>query len=146
LSVWGYTPAILTGNKKLESLVRKDEKEIKRVEAFLDNYENLSITDIQIEISHLKAVFYSLKQNVDFYNSKIDDVTKEYIRKKMSADSLSRSADSLSLISQAQFNIVFAEMDKRNKRDSIKAFFLGVVVSLIINLISSYIFEKMKRQ
>jgi hypothetical protein len=64
----------------------------------------------------------------------------------MSADSLSRSADSLSLISQAQFNIVFAEMDKRNKRDSIKAFFLGVVVSLIINLISSYIFEKMKRQ
>jgi septal ring factor EnvC (AmiA/AmiB activator) len=126
--------------------LKATNEEIARVEKFLDNYEDLSVNDLQREISHLKIVFYNLKKEIDYYNSKIEDAANQYFQAQNRTDSLSQTLDSLKFTTQNQFNIILAERERRSDKKAMWAFYKGVVLSILTSLIAAYIFDKIKKK
>lgn len=142
--VFGYS---YYGDDNTETIQidKQDNKDLAKVEHFFNNYENLSLREIQSEIPQLKIVFYELKARANFYNKQIINSAIQYNKSKHAVDSIAVASDSLSLISQKQFDTIFSEMERKNKKEADRAFIEGIVVSLIISLISSFVYEKMKR-
>lgn len=134
----------ITHNKQVR--FKNNNEEIARVEKFLHNYENLSLNDLQKEIPHLKTVFYKLKEDADFYNSQIEIATKRYSETQQNVDSLAKTSDSLKVVTQNQFNIIFAEIERRSDEKANWATFIGIVLGIITSLIASFIYEKVKKK
>jgi hypothetical protein len=142
LRTFGLTPPLSQNQIVIETKENKNQilslnEEVEKINSALSNIDNLTLNQIQNELSRTRDFVYKLKKETELQNNVVLDLKLQAEKFKMEADNASKIAIEIKELNQNQLDAVkFLLTEDANSKNQ-KSFWMGAIISFPIGVIAS---------
>ncbi|MFT3911505.1 MAG: hypothetical protein QM737_18925 [Ferruginibacter sp.] len=140
--VFNYQPPLTNSKTEISNIqtsnsVNRLTTEIQNINSTLSNLNNLTISQIKYELNKTLVFVEKLKEETVNQQKIISGLQNRVIEQQLKAETVTKLAENAESLSKDQLEAITALITSEAKKDNQSSFWIGVLISLPIGILSS---------